>query len=59
MPGGGLSGETVTRRNVAGIEVASGDPLAFWLANNASNSACSSASRPLAAAASNAFMVGP
>ena len=33
--------------------------LAFWLLNRVSNSVCSSASRPLAAAASTAFMVGP
>ena len=33
--------------------------LVFWLLKRASSSACRSASRPLAAAASNAFMVGP
>ena len=49
----------VTRRKVAGIEVASSLGLAFWALKSASNSACRSASRPLAAAASNAFMVGP
>jgi len=50
---------TVTRRKVAGMEVASSLGLAFWLLKRASSSACRSASRPLAAAASNAFMVGP
>src|SRR6266567_9189316 len=50
---------TVTRKNVAGVEVASSLGLAFWALKRASSSACSSASRPLAVAASNAFMVGP
>jgi hypothetical protein len=50
---------TVTRRKVAGMEVASSLWLAFWSLKRASSSACRSASRPLAAAASNAFMVGP
>jgi pyridoxamine 5'-phosphate oxidase-like protein len=50
---------TVTRRKVAGIEVASSLGLVFWLLKRASSSACRSSSRPLAAAASNAFMVGP
>ena len=50
---------TVTRRKIAGIEVASSLGLVFWLLKRASSSACRSASRPLAAAASNAFMVGP
>ncbi len=57
-PGGGYTA-TVTRRKVAGMEVASSLGLAFWLLKRVSNSACSSASRPSAAAASNAFMVGP
>src|SRR4051812_45355560 len=48
---------TVTRRKVAGIDVASS--LVFCLLNKVSSSAWSSASRPFAAAASNAFMVGP
>jgi hypothetical protein len=50
---------TVTRRNVAGMDVASSFGLVFWALKRASNSACRSASRPLAAAASNAFIVGP
>ena len=48
---------TVTRRNVAGIDVASS--LVFCSSNRVSSSSWSSASRPFAAAASNAFMVGP
>ena len=48
---------TVTRRKVAGIEVA--PSLLFCALNKASSSDWSSASRPSAAAASNAFMVGP
>jgi hypothetical protein len=51
--------ETVTRRNVAGIEVRSSLWLAFWALKSASSSACSAASRLSAAAASKAFMVGP
>ena len=50
---------TVTRRKVAGMDVASSLWLAFWALKRASSSACRSASRPFAAAASNAFMVGP
>src|SRR5437667_12506618 len=50
---------TVTRRKVAGIELASSLGLAFWALKRASSSACSSASRPFADADSNAFMVGP
>ena len=51
--------ETVTCKNVAGIEVASLLGLAFCALNSASSSACSSPTRPSAAAASNAFIVGP
>jgi len=51
--------ETVTRRKVAGMEVASSLGLWFWALKSASSSACRSASRPLAAAASKAFIVGP
>jgi hypothetical protein len=50
---------TVTRRKVAGMEVAASLGLVFWLLKSASSSDWSSASRPLAAAASNAFIVGP
>jgi len=50
---------TITRKKVAGIEVASLLGLLFWLANNSSNSRCRSAARPFFSAASNAFMVGP
>jgi hypothetical protein len=50
---------TVTRRKVAGMEVASSLGFAFWALKRVSNSACRSSSRPLAAAASKAFMVGP
>jgi hypothetical protein len=49
----------ITRRKVAGMEVASLLGLLFWLLNRASNSFCRSAARPLFSAASNAFMVGP
>ena len=48
---------TVTRKKLAGIDVASS--LVFCSSNRASSSSWSSASRPFAAAASNAFMVGP
>jgi hypothetical protein len=51
--------ETVTRKNVAGIEVVPLLGLAFCALNSASSSACSSPLRPSAAAASNAFIVGP
>jgi hypothetical protein len=51
--------ETVTRRNVAGIDVTSGSGLVFCSLNRASSSFCRSAARPLASAASKAFMVGP
>ncbi len=50
---------TVTRKKVAGMEVASLLGLLFWLANNSSSSLCRSAARPFFSAASNAFMVGP
>jgi hypothetical protein len=52
-------GVTVTRRNVAGMEVVSLLELLFWLLNKASNSFCRSAARPFFSAASKAFMVGP
>ena len=50
---------TVTRRKVAGMEVAFLLGLLFWLLNRASSSFCRSAARPFFSAASNAFMVGP
>ena len=50
---------TVTRRNVAGMEVTCSLWLAFWALKRASSSACSSPSPPRPAAASNAFIVGP
>jgi hypothetical protein len=49
----------VTRKKVAGMEVASLLGLLFWLLNRASSSFCRSLARPLFSAASNAFMVGP
>ena len=49
----------VTRRKVAGIDVASFRELVFWVSNSASNSFFSSSARPFFSAASNAFMVGP
>ena len=54
-----LQGATVTRRNVAGMEVASLLGLTFCSLKRTSNSFCRSACRPFASAASNAFMVGP
>ena len=54
-----LQSATVTRKKVAGMEVASLFGLLFWLANNSSSSLCRSAARPFFSAASNAFMVGP
>ena len=53
------SGLTVTRRNVAGIDVVPGAGLWFWLSKSAASSFCSSAPRPFFSAASNAFIVGP
>ncbi len=50
-------GSTVTRKNVAGIAVASS--LVFCSSKRLSSSACRSPSRPSFVAASNAFMVGP
>jgi hypothetical protein len=50
---------TVTRRNVAGMDVVPGVGLWFWLSKSATNSFCKSAARPFLSAASNAFMVGP
>jgi hypothetical protein len=50
---------TVTRRKVAGMEVASLLGLLFWLLNSSSSSFCRSADRPFSSAASKAFMVGP
>ena len=51
--------ETVTSRNVAGIEVTSFREPAFWALNSASSSDWSSASSPASPAASKAFIVGP
>ena len=39
---------TVTRRNVAGIDVSDSSVLVFWLLKRSSSSAFSSSSRPLA-----------
>ena len=50
---------TVTRRKVAGMEVAPAVWLLFWLLNNASSSCRSSSLFPFFSAASNAFIVGP
>lgn len=50
---------TVTRKKVAGIEVAALFELLFWLLNRSSSSFCRSAARPFFSAASKAFMVGP
>jgi hypothetical protein len=50
---------TVTRKKVAGMEVASLLGLLFWLLNRTSSSFCRSPARPFFSAASNAFMVGP
>jgi hypothetical protein len=47
----------VTLRKVAAIEVLS--LLVFWATNSSYSSFCSPAARPLFAAASKAFMVGP
>ena len=57
----GLSDQsaTVTRKKVAGMDVASSLRLLFWLLNRTSSSFCRSAARPFFSAASNAFMVGP
>ena len=43
--------ETVTRKKVAGMEVASLLGLLFWLLNRASSSFCRSAARPFFSAA--------
>ncbi len=51
--------QTVTRKKVAGMEVASLRGLLFWLSNRTSSSFCRSPARPFFSAASNAFMVGP
>ena len=50
---------TVTRRNVAGIEVAFLSRLLFSRLNSSSSSFCKSPARPFFSAASNALMVGP
>ena len=50
---------TVTRKNVAGIDVVSLRGLVFWLLKSRSSSFCSSPVRPFFSADSNAFMVGP
>src|SRR6266481_6473183 len=49
---------TVTRKKVAGMDVASLRGLWFWRLNSSSNSFCKSAARPFFSAASNAVMVG-
>ena len=51
--------QTVTRKKVAGMDVASLRGLLFWLLNRTSSSFCKSPARPFFSAASNAFMVGP
>jgi hypothetical protein len=51
--------DTVTRKNVAGIEVEAFDVLWFWLVNSASSSDCRSVARLFFSAASKAFIVGP
>ncbi len=56
---GGQLSATVTRKKVAGMEVASLLGLLFSRVNRASSSFCSSPARPFFSAASNAFMVGP
>src|SRR5438067_2412698 len=50
---------TVTRRKVAGIDVASLFGLWFWLSNRSPSSFWRSAARPFFSAASKAFIVGP
>jgi hypothetical protein len=50
---------TVTRKKVAGMDVASWRGLWFWRLNSSSSSFCKSAARPFFSAASKAFMVGP
>ena len=50
---------TVTRKKVAGMDVASLRGLWFWQLNSSSSSFCKSAARPFFSAASKAFMVGP
>lgn len=50
---------TVTRKNVAGMEVMSLRELLFCVLNRSSSCLCRSATRPLLSAASKAFMVGP
>lgn len=54
-----LQRETVTRKNVAGINVASFRGLLFSRLNKSSSSLCKSAARPFFSAASKAFIVGP
>lgn len=51
--------ETVTRKNVAGMEVMSLRELLFCALTRSSSCLCRSAMRPLFSAASKAFMVGP
>ena len=50
---------TVTRRNVAGINVVPGYWHRFWLSNSATSSLRSAGVRPSLSAASKAFIVGP
>ena len=51
--------ETVTRKKVAGMEVACLLGFLFCLSNRSSSSFFRSPARPLFSAASNAFVVGP
>ena len=50
---------TVTRKNVAAIDVVSFFPLLFCLSNNSTSSCCNASAFPFFSAASNAFIVGP
>lgn len=60
VPGGRAAyTETVTRKNVAGIDVWFPSGLRFWAVNSASSSFARSFARPSCSAASKAFMVGP
>jgi hypothetical protein len=59
MSNGQRQRATVTRRNVAGMEVISLRELLFCALNSSSSCFCRSAVRPAFPAASKAFMVGP
>src|SRR3954453_22328174 len=54
-----IQSATVTRKNVAGMDVASLCKLWFWQLNSSSRSSCKSAERPFFSAASKAIIVGP